>query len=175
MTPKDLEDEAWSIIETARMSVDSARRQLLIDEAYELLKKARLLRDLDPAFVKQARQEAEDYRLWLTHIEGATLWIDLKVKSRPDAFWAAEALAAACAEQFDGYELWHGSRFLLGGETGHCRFSLKTGFEVSLASQLTVLETEAILKECHRVLARSRKLLAATEALRRQLATTPVN
>jgi hypothetical protein len=106
------------------------------------------------------------YHLWLSSITGKALWIDLKTESRADALWAADGLAAVCADEYDEFELWHGSTVLLNAETKDSRFSLKTGFEVSLTSQQSVLETEDALLRSHIALTRSRKLLDASAELR---------
>ena len=166
MTAKKLEDEAWRLIEAAKFAADPGRRRMLIQDAFELIKKARALRDRDPGLADGLDDAPEGYRLWFSRFDGATLWIDLRVESRPDALWATDALAAACSEQYEDFELWQGSRYLFGGETRHSRFSLNTGIEVTLASQQSVLETEEALLKSHQGLARSATLLRATQLLR---------
>ena len=166
MTAKKLEDEAWRLIEAAKFAAEPSRRRMLIQDAFELIKKARALRDRDPELADSVDDAPGGYRLWFCRFDGATLWIDLRVENRPDALWATDALAAACSEQYEDFELWQGSRYLFGGETRHSRFSLNTGIEVTLASQQSVLETEEALLRSHQTLARSAKLLRATQLLR---------
>src|SRR5215469_5528450 len=166
MTAKKLEDEAWRLIEAAKFAVEPSRRRMLIQDAFELIKKARALRDRNPGLADGVDDAPEGYRLWFSRFDGATLWIDLRVENRPDALWATDALAAACSEQYEDFELWQGSRYLFGGETRHSRFSMNTGIEVTLASQQSVLETEEALLRSHQTLARSAKLLRATQLLR---------
>jgi hypothetical protein len=59
------------------------------------------------------------------------------------------------------FALWHGSTVLLNAETMDNRFSLKTGFEVSLTSQQSAPETEDALLRSHISLARSRLNVSA--------------
>jgi hypothetical protein len=151
--------ELWQLIDAVKGTTNLKRRRLLIDEAYELLRRARQM--------QHDNDEAEEpYRLWLSSITGKTLWIDLKTETRADALWAADGLAAVCADEYDEFELWHGSTVLLNAETKDSCFSLKTGFEVSLTSQQSVLETEDALLRSHIALAHSRKLLDASAELR---------
>jgi hypothetical protein len=170
MMAKKLEDEAWRLIEAARFADGAGRRRLLIDEAFDLIKRAKELRELDAAEAESLAPALEGYKLWFTRGDGATLWIDLNISSRADALWAADALAAACAEQYEEFELWQGPVYLFGASTRYSQFSLQTAVEVSRQSQQSVLETEEALLESHNSLARSRKLLAATAQLRQQLA-----
>lgn len=172
MTARHLEEEAWALIVAARATADPRRRRLLIADAYELIKAARELRDRVPSSTEPPR---EGYRLLFTRTDGATLWIDLKGMSRADALWAADALASACTEEFEAFELWQGTRLLFGAETRFSYFSLKTGIEVTLASQRAVMETEEALLQSHRALSRSRKLLAVTQELRQSLAAAIEN
>ena len=168
MSVKDLERDMWRLIEAARATVNPDRRRLLISEAFELMKEAKRLRNSTAT----ADRSPGTYRLWFSQQDGGTLWADLAVTSLADALWAADALSAACADAYDEFELWQGTRYLLGGETRLSCFSLSTGVEVALASQRSVLDTEDTLLQSHRALARSGKLLAATERLRQQLASS---
>ena len=51
----------------------------------------------------------EQYRVWLEADDGS-MSMPLKIECMGDAFWAAEALAAACAERYTSFELWQGLR-----------------------------------------------------------------
>jgi hypothetical protein len=156
--------ELWQLIDAAKGATDPKQRRLLIDEAYELMRRARQMRHGNAE--EKLSPQQESYRLWLSSNTGKTLWIDLKTESRADALWAADGLAAVCADEYDEFELWQGSTVLLNAETKVSCFSLKTGFEVSLTSQQSVLETEDALLRSHTALARSRKLLDASAELR---------
>jgi hypothetical protein len=162
MATKSLGRDIWRLIEAARGTVNAQRRRVLISEAFELMQDARDGRDHDGP---------EAYRLWFGRADGNTLWIEFDVGDPADAFWAADALAAVVSNQYEEYELWRSGRFLFGGLTRDCRFSLDTGIQVTLASQRSVLETEDALLRSHRALARSNRLLAATESLRRKLSS----
>jgi hypothetical protein len=166
MTTKQLEDEAWSLIVAARATIHLKRRRFLIAEAYELIKAARAVKEGEPSATEPPQGT---YRLLFSRADRAILWIDLNSMSRADALWAADALASACVEEFEAFELWQGTRLLFGDETRLSRFSLETGIEVTLASQRSVLETEETLLRTHRALSRSRKLLARTRELRQAL------
>lgn len=170
MLAKKLEDEAWRLIEAARFAESARRRQLLIDEAFELIKRAKELREREPAETESPTPAHQGYRLWFSREDGATLWIDLRIPNRADALWAADALAAACAEQYEEFELWQGPVYLFGAPTRYSYFSLQTAIGVTRESQQSVLDTEEALLESHQSLARSRKLLAVTAQLRERLA-----
>jgi len=158
--------DLWQLIDATKGTTDPRQRRLLIDEAYELMRRARQMRHGDAAAEEKRFPQQQPYRLWLSSITGKTLWIDLKTESRADALWAADGLAAVCADEYDEFELWQGPTVLLNAETKDSRFSLKTDFEVSLTSQQSVLETEDALLRSHIALARSRKLLDASAELR---------
>jgi hypothetical protein len=159
-------NEAWQLIDVAKGTANLTRRRLLIKEAYELLQRAKQLQDEDEPAEEEQFPGLELYRIWLSRNRGEALWIFLQVENRADAFWAADSIAAVCADEYEEFELWHGSTFLFSGETKHSCFSLQTGFDVCLASQLSVLETEDALLSSRRALVRSRKLLAAAGELR---------
>ena len=151
--------ELWQLIDAAKSTTDPKQRRLLIDEAYELMRRVRQMRHGDASAEEKLSPKQEPDRLRLSSITGKTLWIDLKTKTRADALWAADGLAAVCADEYDEFELWQGPTVLLNTATKDSRFSLKIGFEVSLTSQQSVLETEDALLRSHIALARSRKLL----------------
>jgi hypothetical protein len=97
MTAKDLERKAWRLIYKAKVTSDRNHRRLLMQEAFDLVKRAGALRQ-EEIGESDTPPFADGYQLRLSNGEGSTLWIDLDVESRVDAAWAAYALATACAE-----------------------------------------------------------------------------
>jgi hypothetical protein len=174
MSPKDLEANATRLLAAARVSNNPARQQMLVSEALALIKRARSLRDGagGDAEVADAAMElppTDGYRLWFDGPDGESLWIALHFATRSDALWGADALAAACADCYEKFELWERSALLYSGDTKHSVFSLKTSHEVSRAGQQTVLDTEEFLRSSRLAIARSNKLLVATGQLRRHV------
>ena len=166
MTAKELERKAWRLIYEARVTSDRNRRRLLMQEAFDLVKRVGSLRKLETG-ESDVAPFAEGYQLRLSNGEGGTLWIDLDVESRVEAAWAAYALAAACAEEYEDFDLWDGSTQLSGREILSVFADNPEG--VSAAAQQAVLDREEVLLQSHAKLARSRTLLEETALLRRQL------
>jgi hypothetical protein len=106
---------------------------------------------------------------WKDNGDGTTLWIYLAVESRADAVWAARALAKACSDHYEDFDLWDGSSHIAGSETKRLAHLVDTAEEVTIASQQSVLDAEDALLRSELVIARSRKLLEATEELRYRL------
>src|SRR5215469_16809497 len=136
--PQKLEDHAWQLIEVAKRSPGTARGQALMKQAFELLKQAQKLGEHAKMDAKIEPVE-EHYRLWL-EADDASVSIPLKIECLADAFWAAEALAAACAERYTSFELWRGWRIVYGGSTRSCSFTLNPSLALARASQAEVLE-----------------------------------
>src|SRR5262249_48252783 len=111
----------------------------------------------------------EGYWMRLTESNGAAHWICLDVESRADAIWAAHALASACSDKCEDFDLWDGESYVVGNETKEIFHLTDTAEEVTLASQQSVLDTEEAILRGKTTLARSRKLLDATEGLRNRL------
>src|SRR5262249_29385837 len=128
----------------------------------ELVRRARLLRDTDKAASRPAPQFG-GYRLCLRDRAGDTLSIDLNVAERADAIWAAYALAIACSEEYDEFDLLYGAYRLASSHMS--RAVPKTGEQIKEATQRVVVEREELLQQTHARLARSRKLLAETASL----------
>ena len=166
ITAKELERKAWRLIYKARATSDRNRRRLLMQEAFDLVKRAGTLRQLETGKTDIA-PFAEGYQLRLSNGEGRTLWIDLDVESRVEAAWAASALATACAEEYEDFDLWDGSTQLPGREILSIFADSPEG--VSVVTQQAVLDLEEMLLRTHAKLACSRTLLKATALLRRQL------
>ena len=166
ITARELERKAWRSIYTARAASDRNRRRLLMQEAFDLVKRAGTLRQLETGETDIA-PFAEGYQLRLSNGEGSTLWINLDVESRVEAAWAASALATACAEEYEDFNLWDGSIQLPGREILSIFADGSEGF--SAVTQQAVLDLEEMLLRTHEKLARSRTLLKATALLRRQL------
>ena len=166
ITARELERNAWRSIYTARAASDRNRRRLLMQEAFDLVKRAGTLRQLETGETDIA-PFAEGYQLRLSNGEGGTLWIDLDVESRVEAAWAASALATACAEEFEDFDLWDGSTQLPGREILSIFADSSEG--VAAGTQQAVLDREEVLLQSHAKLARSRTLLEETALLRRQL------
>ena len=166
MTAKELERKAWRLIYKARATSDRNRRRLLMQEAFDLVKRVGTLRQLETG-ENQIAPFAEGYQLRLSNGDGSTLWIDLDVESRVEAAWAAYALATACAEEYEDFDLWDGSTQLPGREI--LSIFADSPETVSTATQQTVLDQEEMLLRSHAKLARSRTLLRETALLRRRL------
>jgi hypothetical protein len=174
MSPKDLEAHAARLLAVARLSSNAARQQMLVSEALALIKRARSLPDgaggdTEAADAAKELPPTDGYRLWFDGPDGESLWIALHFASRSDALWGADALAAACADCYEKFELWERSALLYSGDTRHSVFSLKTSLEVSRAGQQTVLDAEEFLLNSRLAIARSNKLLVATGQLRRHM------
>jgi hypothetical protein len=174
MTRKELESEEWRLIAMAKIDGDKARRKALMQEAYDLLTRATAMRQLDSDSEEELNGgssiEQQGYRMRLSNWDGATLWVYLKVESRADAMWVAHALAGACSGYFEDYDLWDGTNRLLSADTQLSNFVSDSALEVSIASQQSLLDTEEALLHSKVAVARSRRLLEATSALRNRLA-----
>jgi len=168
----ELESRAWGLIDLAKAAISRARRKLLMQEAFDLLVRATTLRQLDldeEASTGTLAHEQQGYRMRLCEQDGVALWVYLQAENRADALWAAWALAEACADCFEEFDLWDGARHLLRSETMTSTFLSDSAEEVSAASQQSLLVTEEALLNSQVAVARSRRLLAATAALRRRL------
>src|SRR5215475_12713903 len=102
-----MESAAWRLIECANAAHDKGSRRRLLRGAFELVQRAALLREAATSQAGHGPAPA-DYRLRLSDGEGATLWVDLHIEGRVDAIWAAHALAIACSEEYDEFDLWCG-------------------------------------------------------------------
>jgi hypothetical protein len=171
--PQNLEDHAWQLIEVAKRSAGTARGQALMKQAFELLKQAQKLGEHAKTDGKIEPVE-EHYRLWL-EADNGSVSVSLKIERMADAFWAAEALAAACADRYTSFELWRGWRIIYGGATRNCTFTLDPSLALARATQAEVLEKEELLEASRVVVARSKRMLAMTEQLRQKLARTDLD
>ena len=171
MTAKELESKAWQLITMAKIAGDKAQRKVLLQEAYDLLARATATRQSDSNSEEELNRSSstEGYRMRLSNWDGATLWVYLRAESRADAMWVAHALAGACAGYFEDYDLWDGENHLLNADTTLSAFFNGSG-EISTASQQSLLDTEDALLHSKVTVARSRRLLEATAALRNRLA-----
>jgi hypothetical protein len=172
MSIDELHNRAWRLISAAKLASRPERRRMLMSEAFDLIRAAKAM----------AAQEGENltlrrhpYRVWLSRSDGATLWVDLDIESRADALWAADALAAACAEEYQEFGLWHGPTCLFTADTRYSHFSPQSAIEVTLASQQAVLDAEELLQSSNAVLARSRKLLEVMAEMRKSLEGSSIN
>lgn len=175
MKTAEIESKAWQLIDLARTAISKARRRLLMQEAFDLLTRAGALRQLDiedEASIGAPLPE-EGYRMRLCERDGLAFSIHLQAGNRADAIWAAWALAEACADCFEEFDLWDGAKHVLRSETMTSQFLTDSAEEVSAATQQSLLETEEALLRSHVAVARSRRLLAATAALRKRLARYP--
>jgi len=141
---------------------------MLMQEAYDLLRRASALRQLDQDAEINGGLSEDTYKMRLDHGDGA-LWVDLKAESRADAVWAAYTLARACSDQFDYTGLWDGTNHVLGDSTTGSSVLLDTQEEATLASQQSLLSHEETILNSRMRLARSKRLLKATAALRKRL------
>ena len=173
MTAMELESKAWQLIGMAKVSSDQARRKVLMQEAYDLLSRAGALRRSDLASEELNGGSSfgeQGYRMRLSNWDGGTLWVYLRAESRADAMWVANALASACSGYFEDYDLWDGKNHLLNADTSLSAFFSNSAVEVSTASQRSLLDTEEAILYSKVSVARSRRLLEATAALRNRLA-----
>lgn len=166
--PRELE-KAWRLIGMAKVAVNKTRRKLLMQEAFDLLTRASALRQLEPdSEAMNGREIGEQaYRMRLSNGDGATLWVFLQAESRADAIWTAKALAEACSDLFEDYDLWDGASHLR--DPGQSLFFCDSAEEVAAASQHSLLDVEETLLHSHAALAQSRRLLEATATLRDRL------
>ena len=173
MTTKELESKAWRLIGLAMVAGDKTRRKALMQEAFDLLTRASALRqlDLDSEELNGDSSIGEQgYRMRLSNWDGVTLY--LHAESRADAMWVANALASACSGYFEDYDLWDGRNHLLNADATLSSFfsDSAVAVEVSTASQRSLLDTEEAILHSKVSVARSRRLLEATAALRNRLA-----
>lgn len=173
MSIDELHDKAWRLISAAKIARRPERRRMLMSEAFKLIREARALAKQMPGEAQAVQRHP--YRVWFSRSDGATLWVDLNIESRADALWAADALAAACSEEYQEFGLWHGPTCLFTADTRYSHFSAETAAEVTLASQRSVLEAEDILRSTNKSLARSRKLLETTAEMRKSVESGSVN
>jgi len=165
---EELQCKAGRVIQAARVTHNANRRRVLMREAFDLARRASALQGMTERG-KRTLPFAEGYQLRLSNGGGGSLWIDLNVENRAEAIWAAYALATACAEQYQAYELWDGSdRLLVDQEI--VSIWPDTAEEVCAATQQAVVECEEVLLRSHATLAFSRKLLKETETLESRLA-----
>jgi hypothetical protein len=137
---------------------------MLMQEAFDLFTRVSALRQ----GVNGGSSTGErGYRMRLSNGDGTTLWVYLRAESRADAKWAANALASACSDCFEDYDLWDSKNHLLSAETKLPSYLFSdSAEEVAIASQHSLLDREETLLRSEVALARSRKLLEATAALR---------
>jgi hypothetical protein len=173
MSIDELHNKAWRLISAAKVASRPERRRMLMSEAFDLIREAKAIAVLAQSENKAAPRHP--YRVWFSRPDGATLWVELEIESRADALWAADALAAACSEEYQEFGLWHGPTCLFTADTRYSHFSPQSAVEVTLASQRAVLEAEELLQSSNTVLARSRKLLEATADMRKSLEGSSIN
>jgi hypothetical protein len=142
-------------------------------QAIELLKQAQKLGEHAKTDAK-IEPVKERYRLWLEADDGS-ISVPLKIECMADAFWAAEALAAACAERYASFELWRGWRIIYGGATRNCTLTLDPSLALARATQVEVLEKLELLEASRVAVARSKRMLAMTEQLRQKLTRTDLD
>ena len=151
-TAEEMEQMAWRLMECAKAISDRDRRRLLLREAFELVQRAAALRKAQAG----QRPALTGYRLRLGDGDGAALWIDLHIEGRIDAIWAAHALAIACSEEYDEFDLWCGVDRIAGASIP---WSLPdTVAEIAEATEREVLERAELLQQSHGRLAHSPKL-----------------
>ena len=169
--PRELERKAWRLITLAKIAVNKTRRKVLMQEAFDLLTRASALRQLENEEIDGGFSIGEEgYRMRLSNSDGATLWVYLQAESRADAMWAAYALGHACSDYFEDFDLWDGTNHLLSTDTKFSSFFSDSAEEVAAASQQCLLDVEETLLHSRVAVARSRRLLEATAALRDRLA-----
>jgi hypothetical protein len=166
-----LREKASRLIEAAKTSMNPTRRRLLMDEAFELIRKSKRSRDREPARIRRASPPSQGFHMSLYGGGGTTLELELKVSSKADAFWAAATLAHACSDAYTDYTLREGTAYLDCDETTAGRACEQTDSDVTPASLLSVLEIQETLLRTHEALSGSRTLLAATENLRMRIVT----
>ena len=171
MNSDEIYAEALKLFARAKATLDPLQQHVLRDDAHKLITEAKELRRKEPARTGKAEPR---YRVWFVGERGF-LYFDLPTLPRVDALWAAEALAAALSEEFDSYTLWDRQTQVLHGMTGQAVLTGDTAVAVSAASQRIVLEAEELAVEHSKVLARSRRLLEATAAMRRIASETGVD
>jgi hypothetical protein len=175
MTVRELESKAWRLIGMAKVAVNKSRRKVLMQEAFDLASRASALRQLDHPDGEESNggspNEEDGYRMRLSNDDGTTLWIYLQSESRADAMWAANALAGACSDCFEDFDLWDGPNHVLTVNTEASYFFSFSdrAEEIAAASQQSLLDTEEAILHSEAAVAHSRKLLEATTALRNRL------
>jgi hypothetical protein len=173
VSAEQLREKASRLIEAAKTSMNPTRRRLLMDEAFELIRKSKHSRDKEPARIRRASQPSQGFHMSLYAGGGTTLELELKVSSKADAFWAAATLAHACSDGYTDYTLREGTAYLDCDKTISGRACEQTDSDVTLASLLSVLEIQETLLRTHEALSGSRTLLAATENLRMRTSVAP--
>jgi len=166
MTSEDIYANALHLIEVAKTTAKPTHRQMLMDQAYDLIHAANRLKQDEP--VRPRPRRPPRHRLSFEGERGY-LYFDLPMSRRSDVFWAAEALAAALSQDYERYTLWDGETRLFSASTSHAVFSCETAIEVNWVSQSMVLEAEELAINSHQLLRRSRRLLEMTGKMRRVL------
>ena len=163
MMSEEIYARALRLIEVAKATMQPTHRQILVDQAYDLIRAANRLREKEPAGPRL--QPRARHRVTFEGKRGY-LYFDLPMNRRSDALWAVEALAAALSQDYERYAMWDGETRLFSGLTSHAVFSCETAIEVNRMSQSTVLEAEELAINNHKLLRQSRRLLEMTEKMR---------
>ena len=167
MSANEFHDKVWRLIAAAKAAINPERRRTLMNEAFDLIKAAKVMAAQEAVTGAASPSEPKLYRVRLFRDDSVTAWIELPVDNRAEAFWAAEALGAACSEEYKEFGLWQGQTCLYINETRYSRFSVESAREVTLASQLSVLELEESMCRSRMAIGRSQKLLEMTAEMRR--------
>lgn len=165
----ELENRAWLLLDSAKGARGKTQQQLA-QNAFGLLRRAGELRTV----AAPGDQPAEEpgFRLFLSDAERKrTVWLLLPAVSLAEAIWAAQTLSSACAEVYGKFELWQGRSMAYEGEATDTVIPLEADKAIGPAAQQVVLEREEVLSRRDKALSRSRRLLDATEKLRRSLAS----
>lgn len=163
MTSEEVYAKALRLIEVAKATAKPTHRNLLMDQAHDLIRVANRLKQNEPARSPSPRPVRHRVSF---EGERGYLYFDLPMSRRSDVLWAAEILAAALSEDYERYALWDGETRLFSASTSHAIFSCETAIEVSQVSQSTVLEAEELAINSHDLLGQSRRLLEMTEKMR---------
>jgi hypothetical protein len=171
---QDLRERSRVLIKAAKETAESKRRNALIAEALNLAQQAEAMARQDrsrqckptPPRREPRRQSFTLYLLSGGHFADAR---HFDIGSDDQALAVAYAVHDACSDAFEDFELWHESRLVAGNAQKRGPRLPAGAAEVTDATQERVLQTEESLLLSRRALTESRRLLAATEDLRKKL------
>ena len=171
MRARELEGKAWQLILGAKSCVNKHRRKVLMQEAFDLLRRASALRQVEDGGEPPTCMGLQEipYKMRLNN-GGSALWVFLDAESRADAAWEAYTLARAVSDYFEDFDLWEGTDHLISASTSDVQFVGLTSDGICLKSQQSLLDREEAIINSKARVARSKKLLQATTRLRSQIA-----
>jgi hypothetical protein len=166
-TGRELRERARELQQAANESEDPRHRRKLLEEALKVAQQAEAMARRSGAMPPDFTRSS--YTLYLIaggHFADAR---HFTVGSDEAAMAVAYAVQDACSEFYQDFELWQGSRRVVGHVQRGDQRRPDGAAEIAAAAQQQVVEIEESLISSRRCLAESSRLLAATEQLRNRL------